>query len=70
LFGPKIHGHPLSGGIQTFFQTFTDTHCSAVKQTMDVQDIKEMSFSAGFRLVLNGFMLLAPLTHQNWNNLR
>jgi hypothetical protein len=32
---------------------------------MDVQDKKGMSFSAGFRLVLTGFMLLALLKHQN-----
>jgi len=36
---------------------------------MDVHDKKGMSFSAGFRLALAGFMLLAPLMHQNWDNL-
>jgi hypothetical protein len=32
---------------------------------MDVQDENGMSFSAGFRLVLTGFMLLAHRTGQN-----
>ena len=48
----------------------TDTHCSVAKQTMDVQDEKGMSFSAGFRLALAGFMQLAPRMHQNWDNLK
>jgi len=36
---------------------------------MDVQDKKGTSFLAGFRLILTGFMLLAPLMRQNWDNL-
>jgi hypothetical protein len=39
------------------------------KQMLDVPDKKGMSSSAGFRLVLTDFMLLAPMTHQNWDNL-